>query len=199
MDSAVRRLLDIFGALSGLLLLWPLFVLIALRVKRDSPGPIFFWGPRMGKDGRPFRILKFRTMYERPESYYGPKITAQADDRITPIGHWLRDTKLNELPQLWNVLIGEMSLVGPRPEDPDLVQSWPKEVRRELLNVRPGITSPASVLYRDEEQLLNAGRLLDDYLRVILPSKLRLDLLYVRHRTLLSDLDGPLVAQRSAP
>ena len=189
LDSAVRRLLDIFGALLGLLLLSPLFVFIALRITRDSPGPVFYWGPRMGKDGRPFRILKFRTMYERQESYNGPKITAQSDDRITHIGHWLRDTKLNELPQLWNVLLGQMSLVGPRPEDPDLVQSWPKRVRRELLDVRPGITSPASILYRDEEQLLSAGRLLDDYLRIILPSKLRLDLLYVRNRTLLSDLD----------
>ncbi|MFZ0548011.1 MAG: sugar transferase [Candidatus Promineifilaceae bacterium] len=189
LDNAVRRLLDIIGAGLGLLLLMPLFLFIAWRIKRDSDGPSLYWGTRMGKNGRRFRILKFRTMYERPESYNGPKITAQTDNRITPIGHWLRDTKLNELPQLWNVLIGEMSLVGPRPEDPDLVQSWPKEVRQELLSVRPGITSPASILYRDEEQLLNAGGLLDDYLHVILPSKLRLDLLYVRHRTLLSDLD----------
>lgn len=189
LDSIVRRLLDIAGALLGLLLLSPLFILIALRIRRDSPGPVFYWGPRVGKDGRLFNILKFRTMFERPESYNGPKITAQADDRITPIGHWLRDTKLNELPQLWNVLKGDMSLVGPRPEDPNFVKSWPEEARRELLAVRPGITSPASVLYRGEEQLLSADRLLDDYLRVILPSKLRLDLLYVRHRTLLSDLD----------
>jgi lipopolysaccharide/colanic/teichoic acid biosynthesis glycosyltransferase len=189
LDNTVRRLLDVVGALLGLILLAPFFILIALRIKRDSPGPIFYWGPRVGKYGRPFNILKFRTMYERPESYNGPKITAQADNRITPIGHWLRDTKLNELPQLWNVLKGDMSFVGPRPEDPDLVKSWPREARRELLAVRPGITSPASVLYRSEEQLLSADRLLDDYLRVVLPSKLRLDLLYVRHRTLLSDLD----------
>lgn len=111
-------------------------------------------------------------MYERPESYAGPKITANGDGRITPVGQWLRNTKLNELPQLWNVLVGEMSLVGPRPEDPDYVAKWPAEARRELLQVRPGITSPASVLYRDEEQMMQIENRETDYLQKILPSKL---------------------------
>src|SRR5690606_29290266 len=104
--------------------------------------------------GKPFRILKFRTMYECPDSYQGPGITAKGDDRVTPVGQWLRHTKLNELPQLWNVLRGDMSLVGPRPEDPDFVKQWSAETRAELLAVRPGITSPASVLFPDEESLL---------------------------------------------
>ena len=113
----------------------------------------------------------------------------QGTRRITLFGHWLRDTKINELPQLWNVLKGDMSLVGPRPEDRDFVVHWPANVRDVLLSVRPGITSPASVLYRDEEVMLQSGNVVDEYLKIILPSKLRLDLLYVRHRSFLTDLD----------
>jgi lipopolysaccharide/colanic/teichoic acid biosynthesis glycosyltransferase len=143
----------------------------------------------MGLHGKRFKIIKFRTMVEAPESYLGPRVTAQDDPRITPIGRWLRDTKLNELPQLWNVLKGDMSLVGPRPEDPEITQRWNTEARREVLSVRPGITSPASVLYRDEENLLQSSQLMDTYLGSILPSKLRLDQLYVRHRSFWLDLD----------
>ena len=117
----------------------------------------------MGRGGRTFRILKFRTMYETPVSYSGPKVTAHDDPRVTPLGRWLRDTKLNELPQFWNVLKGDMSLVGPRPEDPDIAQSWPAAVRDEILSVRPGITSPASVLYRNEEALLCAEDVFRQY------------------------------------
>ena len=189
LDAAARRLLDIVASGIGLIILSPLFALIALLIRRDSPGPIFYWGPRMGRGGHPFRILKFRTMYEDDASYNGPGITGKGDRRITPTGQWLRDTKLNELPQLWNVLIGDMSLVGPRPEDPDFVQAWSEETRHVLLSVRPGITSPASVLYREEEQLITSHNVVDSYLRDIMPGKLRLDLLYVRHRTLLADLD----------
>jgi lipopolysaccharide/colanic/teichoic acid biosynthesis glycosyltransferase len=182
-------MLDVAIALLGFLILWPVFLLLAILIRRDSPGPIFYWGERVGRHGRPFRILKFRTMYETTASYSGPKVTGHGDPRITPLGHWLRDTKVNELPQLWNVLIGDMSVVGPRPEDSAFVAHWPAEVRQTLLSVRPGITSPASVLYRDEESLLPAGNVIDQYLRVILPSKLRLDLLYVQHRSFLTDLD----------
>lgn len=183
------RTLDLVGAGLGLLILAPFFALIAYRIKRDSPGPVYFRGRRAGRNGKPFYILKFRTMHEHPDSYQGPKVTAKGDRRITSIGRWLRDTKLNELPQLWNVLVGEMSLVGPRPEDPDIVATWPEDVRREILAVRPGITSPATVMYRDEENLLSSERLIDEYLHIIVPSKLRLDLLYIRNRTLLNDLD----------
>ena len=188
-DSAARRSLDILISGLGMVLLSPFFLLLAILVKRDSPGPLFFWGTRVGRHGRPFRILKFRTMYENSASYNGPKVTGNGDPRITPFGQWLRDTKINELPQLWNVLKGDMSLVGPRPEDQDFVAHWPADLREVLLSVRPGITSPASVLYRDEESMLQAGNVVDQYLKAILPSKLRLDYLYVNHRSFLTDLD----------
>lgn len=189
LDNFIRRTLDITLSLIGMIILAPLFIAVGIAIKRSSPGPIFYWGPRAGKDGKIFKILKFRTMYERKESYQGPKVTAENDPRITPLGHFLRQTKINELPQLWNVLIGDMSLAGPRPEDPTIVQEWPEEVRREILSVRPGITSPASVVYRNEEDLLHSANLMETYLWDILPTKLRLDQLYVRNRSFLTDLD----------
>jgi diguanylate cyclase (GGDEF)-like protein len=181
--------MDILLSLLGLIILSPLFLLIAVAIKRSSPGPIFYWGSRVGKNGKLFKILKFRTMYERKESYAGPKVTAEDDKRITPLGRTLRQTKANELPQLWNVIIGDMSLVGPRPEDPTIAAKWPEEVRREILKVKPGITSPASVVYRNEEDQLQSSNLMDTYLWDILPSKLRLDQIYVRSRSVLTDLD----------
>ena len=184
-----KRAFDFLVAVLGLVFLSPVFLFTAWRIKRDSPGPVFYHGPRVGRGGKPFDILKFRTMYESPESYNGPRVTGQDDSRVTSIGKFLRDTKLNELPQLWNVLMGEMSLVGPRPEDPEVAASWSNEVRQEVLSVRPGITSPASVLYRNEETLLSGGRVMDIYLGEILPSKLRLDQLYIRHHSFWGDLD----------
>jgi lipopolysaccharide/colanic/teichoic acid biosynthesis glycosyltransferase len=187
--KALKRIFDILMSALGLLFLSPVFGLMALVIKRESTGPVFFRGPRMGRGGKVFRILKFRTMRESPESYLGSRITAGDDKRITPLGRWLRDTKINEFPQLWNVLRGEMSLVGPRPEDPEVAKSWTRDVFQEILSVRPGITSPASVLYRHEEKLLKSGNVMDEYLRKILPDKQRLDLLYVRTRSFISDLD----------
>ncbi len=186
----LKRGFDICVALLGLVVLAPVFFLIAIVIRLNSPGPAFYRGPRVGWQGKPFGILKFRTMYERPQSYQGPRVTANGDARITPLGKWLRDTKLNELPQLWNVLVGEMSLVGPRPEDPTFVATWPEEVKREILSMRPGITSPASVSYRDEERRLNASSVMADYLEHIQPDKLRLDRMYVRHHSFMSDLDA---------
>jgi len=185
----LKRLFDLVASVLGLILLAPAFGLIAIGIKRDSPGPVFYRGLRMGLHNKPFKILKFRTMYETPESYNGARVTSEGDPRVTPFGKWLRDTKMNELPQVWNVLKGEMSLVGPRPEDVQIAESWPEEVQREVLSVRPGITSPASVVYRNEEQLLNGSGFMDDYLKQILPDKLRLDQLYVQNRSFLSDLD----------
>ena len=189
LDNWVRRLLDILASFFGLLFLSPFFLFFSIQLRRDSPGPVFFRGQRVGRRGREFGILKFRTMYEHPASYAGPRLTGSNDDRVTPFGRWLRDTKMNELPQLWNVLVGEMSLVGPRPEDPEIAAGWPPEIREELLSVRPGMTSPASINFRDEEKLLSSGNLMEDYLKQVLPSKLRLDLLYIRRRTVLNDLD----------
>ncbi|MBT3322826.1 MAG: hypothetical protein HN392_11135 [Anaerolineae bacterium] len=188
-NNALKRFVDITTALLGLLFLSPLFIFLALLIKRDTSGPVFFKGKRAGLRGKPFSILKFRTMYERPESYQGPCVTGNGDPRITRIGQWLRDTKLNEFPQLINVLRGEMSLVGPRPEDFDIAATWPENARKIILSIRPGITSPASILYRDEESRLSSGRVMDEYLGNILPDKLRLDQLYVANHTFLSDLD----------
>jgi lipopolysaccharide/colanic/teichoic acid biosynthesis glycosyltransferase len=187
--EGLKRAFDIVVSILGLLILSPFFILIALRLRNDSPGPLFFKGRRMGRWGEEFKILKFRTMYERPESYEGSKVTAKGDERITPFGKWMRETKINELPQLWNVLVGDMSMVGPRPEDPDIAATWPVDVRAEVLSVRPGITSPASILYRDEESLLIGTSIMDEYLQSILPEKLRLDQLYIRNHGFLSDLD----------
>lgn len=184
-----KRALDICGSLAGLLLLLPLFTIVAVRIRRHSPGPVFYRATRTGKDGKQFDMLKFRTMEQWHDPRRLAKVTAEDDPRVTPFGRRLRDAKINELPQLWNVLKGDMSLVGPRPEDPDIVASWSEEVRREVLSVKPGITSPASVLYRDEEALLSSQNWMQTYLKSILPTKLRLDQLYVRRRSFWLDLD----------
>jgi lipopolysaccharide/colanic/teichoic acid biosynthesis glycosyltransferase len=188
-SNAAKRLFDVLICVVCLLVLSPIFLVIAIIIKSDSPGPVFYRGKRLGKCGRVINILKFRSMYERPESYSGPRVTAQDDERVTRIGRWLRTSKTNELPQLWNVIIGDMSLVGPRPEDPEICSQWPDEVRHEILSVRPGITSPASVIFRNEEKMLKSSDVMDTYLGAIVPDKLRLDQLYVRHHSLLLDLD----------
>jgi len=189
LDVFAKRLLDIVASFFGLLFLMPVFVVIALLIKRDTPGPILYRGERLGKNCRVFKMLKFRTMYETSASYAGARVTAKGDERITPFGAWLRDTKINELPQLWNVLKGEMSIVGPRPEDVLVGNNWDEDDRKEILSVKPGITSPASILYHDEETLLNQNNLMESYFKDILPDKIRLDRLYVRNRTFGADLD----------
>lgn len=123
--KAAKRVFDILFASLGLIFLSPALLTVGILIMKESPGPALYGGPRVGRGGRRFRILKFRTMYERPESYNGPRLTSKDDPRITPLGHWLRNTKINELPQLWNVLVGDMSLVGPRPEDPEFIDSYP--------------------------------------------------------------------------
>jgi len=183
-----KRFFDFGTSLLGLLFLAPVFAVIAVAIKRDSEGPVFYQGDRIGRGAKPFKIIKFRTMDETPEAHNGPRITAQDDARITRLGRFLRDSKLNELPQLINVLKGEMSLVGPRPEDPSFVEHYSEE-QREVLSVRPGITSLASVIYSDEEKRLSVQDLSKTYLKDILPDKLRLDLLYVRNRSFFLDLD----------
>ncbi|MGB8983004.1 MAG: sugar transferase [Anaerolineales bacterium] len=188
-NGALKRGFDILAAFAGLLLLSPVFLLITVLLKRESSGPIFYRGRRAGQGGKCFEILKFRTMHERPENHKGPRVTARDDARITPLGHWLRDTKLNELPQLWNVLIGDMSMVGPRPEDYDIALKWPKDAQQEVLSVRPGITSPASIIYRDEEKMLAGADFMTTYYQDILPDKMRLDRIYVRHHAMLGDID----------
>lgn len=183
-----KRLLDFVSALFGLLLLAPLFALIAVAIKAESPGPVFFRQERVGRHGRPFRIFKFRTMAATPAGGAGPQVTAAGDRRVTRVGAILRRFKLDELAQLIDVLRGTMSLVGPRPEVPRYVEHYPVEWRERLLSVRPGITDFASVRYRDEGELLAAA---DDpereYLEVVLPAKLRYALDYVDNPTLGTD------------
>jgi len=130
---ALKRGFDIVVSALALVLISPILGFIALAIRHDSPGPVIYRGPRTGRGGKTFKIYKFRTMYENPQSYSGPQVTAHDDPRVTPFGHWLRDTKINELPQLLNVLKGDMSLVGPRPEDPTITQSWPRKVKEEVL------------------------------------------------------------------
>jgi lipopolysaccharide/colanic/teichoic acid biosynthesis glycosyltransferase len=189
LSNLVIRVFNVLIAFFGLLILFPVLTFFALLIVHESPGPIFYWSLRVGRGGRLFHMYKFRTMREEPASYSGPRITAHDDDRVTPLGAWLRKTKINELPQLWNVLKGDMNLVGPRPEDPEIVATWPEDVRQELLSVQPGITSPASIVYRHEEKLLNHKTVEKDYLSNIVPDKLRLDQLYVRNRSMLTNLD----------
>jgi len=183
----VKRAFDILSSAAGLALLSPLLVVIAAAVKLDSPGPVLFRGQRVGRYGREFHIWKFRTMVAGAERA-GPGITVANDSRVTRVGRLLRRTKLDELPQLVNVLRGEMSLVGPRPEDPRYVALYPPEQRAQVLSVRPGVTSPASVRFRDEESALSGEDWETAYVQTVMPAKLALDLEYVQNASLLRDV-----------
>ena len=187
--NLVVRLRDVIIATFCLILLSPFLILIVTLIKRDSPGPIFYKAIRVGKKGHLFKMWKFRTMWDDCDSISQIRLTCSNDSRVTPLGRWLRHTKINELPQLINVLKGEMSLVGPRPEDPEYSQIWTEEEREELLSILPGITSPASLLFRKEEEMLEGTQLLETYFGSIQPDKVRLDLLYVRHRSIWLDLN----------
>ncbi|MCE7949272.1 MAG: sugar transferase [Chloroflexi bacterium CFX4] len=181
-----KRAFDVVVSLAALILLSPLLIGAALAIKLGSPGPIFYRAVRVGRHGVPFKLYKFRSMIVNADRL-GAGITTANDARITGIGRFLRRTKLDELPQLINVLRGEMSLVGPRPEDPRYVALYSPEQRR-VLAVRPGITSLASVRYRHEEALLEGADWEQVYLQTIMPDKLAIDLEYVERATLLSDL-----------
>ena len=182
----IKRSFDFLSALIGLIVLSPLFLITSLIIKLTSAGSIFHRGKRVGLNGRLFALYKFRTMVANAANM-GPAITAKGDARITPFGRILRLTKIDELPQLINVLKGDMSLVGPRPEDLRyVVQYTPRE--REILNVRPGITSAASLVYRNEEEVLAGPDWETTYRTKVLPTKLSIDLDYLSKRTFLSDL-----------
>jgi FlaA1/EpsC-like NDP-sugar epimerase/lipopolysaccharide/colanic/teichoic acid biosynthesis glycosyltransferase len=180
------RGLDLIASGLGLLLLSPVFLIIGVVIKSTSAGPVFYKGERVGQGGRLFKLYKFRTMYLNADRN-GPGITIKDDPRITPAGRFLRRTKLDELPQLINVFRGEMSLVGPRPEDPRYVTLYTPR-QRQVLAVRPGITSLASLHYREEETLLSGDNWESVYREQVLPSKLALDLAYLQQRTLWTDL-----------
>jgi len=183
-----KRLFDLVCSGIGLLLLSPVLVVVAVWIKLDSPGPVMFRQERVGRHGRPFRIHKFRTMRVDAPAL-GPQITIGADPRITRSGQFLRASKLDELPQLWDVFRGAMSLVGPRPEVPRYVAMYPAELRELVLSVRPGITDPASLTYRHESEVL--ARAADperEYVEVVMPAKLKLAADYVRQASLAGDL-----------
>jgi lipopolysaccharide/colanic/teichoic acid biosynthesis glycosyltransferase len=172
-----KRAFDLFWSVLGLVVLSPLLLLVAILVKLEDGGPVFFRQVRIGRGGHPFRIWKFRTMVVDAERQ-GRAITVGQDRRITRIGRYLRSTKLDEFPQLLNVLAGEMSLVGPRPEVPRYVDHY-TEAQRAILGLRPGITDLASIKYRNESDLL--GQAEDPeatYVQVVLPDKIRINLAY---------------------
>ncbi len=183
-----KRLFDLLLSSIGLLLLAPVLLLIALLIKLDSAGPVMFRQERVGRFGQPFRIHKFRTMRHEPAGQ-GLQITVGADRRITRVGGFLRASKLDELPQLLDVWLGDMSLVGPRPEVPRYVAHYPAELRDKVLSVRPGITDIASIEYRDEGAVL--ARAADPeraYIHEVLPHKLALAARYVERSSLWLDV-----------
>jgi lipopolysaccharide/colanic/teichoic acid biosynthesis glycosyltransferase len=183
-----KRLFDLFAATLGLLLLLPVGLAVALWIKLDAPGPVFFRQQRVGRHGVPFSIHKFRTM-RVDAAARGLPLTVGADPRITRAGAFLRRTRLDELPQLIDVLQGTMSLVGPRPEVPRYVAHYPPALRERVLAVRPGITDPASLDFIDEASLLAAAADPErEYIERILPLKLQRAADYAEHANLRSDL-----------
>lgn len=182
---ACKRVFDILCSLLGLVVLSPVLLVVSVLVAVTSPGGVFFRQERIGKDGRPFRIFKFRSMRK---DNAGLKITTGNDSRITPVGRFLRKSKIDELPQLINVLVGDMSFVGPRPEVADYVDLY-TPYQRQVLLVRPGITGLASIRFRNENDLLTAS---DDpnrtYVEQIMPRKIDLDLEYIPHASVFYDI-----------
>ena len=183
----MKRFFDISCSSIGLIILLPLFTVVAILIKLDSQGPVFFRQQRIGKNFRPFRIYKFRTMTtDAPKK--GPQITVGGDKRVTCIGRILRKYKIDELPQLINVLKGDMSLVGPRPEVEKYVELY-KEDYKHILQIRPGITDISSITYRDEEGVLMGRKDPEAYYRhVLLPEKIRLAREYIDRASFFYDL-----------
>ena len=181
----IKRVFDVVVSSAALAVSAPLMALIALAIKSTSEGPIIFTQERVGRRGKPFRIFKFRTMRIND----GPAVSTTTDPRITRVGRLLRASKLDELPQFANVVRGEMSLVGPRPEVREYVEKWPDELRPVILSVRPGITDPASIQFRNEAEILAS---VDDpethYVETILPQKAAAYAEYVRTRSFTGDL-----------
>lgn len=184
----LKRAFDVLFAAAVLLLLSPLLLGVAAWIRFDSRGPVLFRQVRVGRGGREFRILKFRTMHVDAPAR-GPQITVGRDPRITRAGHFLRRYKLDEFPQFINVLVGDMSVVGPRPEVPRYVAMYPAATRALVLSVRPGITDLASIEYRDENELL--GRSADPertYVEQVMPAKLAYCERYVQERSFAGDI-----------
>jgi lipopolysaccharide/colanic/teichoic acid biosynthesis glycosyltransferase len=183
--AMLKRALDVFVAAVALVVLSPVLAVAVVLIWLSDPGPILYHGVRIGRDGAPFRMLKLRTM--RVRAIEGAAITTRNDPRVTPIGRFLRKSKLDELPQLINVMRGDMSLVGPRPEAPVYVALYtPYQFR--ALSVRPGITGLTQIVYRDESQLLAGDDPETLYRTVAMPAKLKIDVFYVEYQSLWLDL-----------
>ncbi len=183
----IKRFIDIILSLSGLILLFPFFLLIAVLIKKEDGGSVFFRQVRVGQNGKPFKIYKFRTMVENAERL-GVKVTKEDDPRITEIGKFLRKYKIDELPQLINVLKGEMSFVGPRPEVPKYVELF-RDDYEEILKVKPGITDYASLEYKDENKLLKGVENPEEiYIKEILPVKIKYYKRYIKDISFLTDI-----------
>ena len=179
----MMRAFDLLASLLGIVVLLPFLMLIAVVIKLEGRGPVFFRQVRIGKGGRPFRIWKFRTMVVDAERL-GRQLTVGEDHRITRTGNWLRSWKLDELPQLINVLLGEMAFVGPRPEVPRYVSLYTEE-QRKVLNLRPGITDLASIAYRNESELLQGSEDPETfYIQRVMPDKIRINLDYAQRSTI---------------
>ena len=183
----LKRSFDLVSSLLGLVLLAPFFLIVALLIKLDTTGPVFFRQVRVGRLGKPFRIHKFRTMVTDAEKR-GLQITVGSDARVTRVGALLRQYKLDELPQLIDVLIGDMSLVGPRPEVPKYVDCWSDDVRDLILSIRPGITDQASIEFRSENEILEkADNPHQTYIEDVLPIKLAYYVDYVKNQSFVLD------------
>ncbi|HNO35657.1 MAG: sugar transferase [Nitrospira sp.] len=187
-DYLGRRLLDVCGAAAGLLCLLPLFLLISIWIKIDSKGPVFYRAIRLGRYGKPFQMFKFRSMRADADKV-GALITPDKDSRVTRVGGFLRKFKLDELPQLINVLKGEMSLVGPRPEAALYFDYYSPDEKRAVLSVRPGMTDYGSLRFHDEGRLLaGSADPIQTYLDLIREPKVRAQLEYIRDQSLLLDI-----------
>jgi len=182
----LKRIFDIIISLIGIVLLLPLMCIVSIIILITSPGPIFYGSPRAGKNGRIFKMVKFRTMIVNADKV-GSLITAGNDPRITSIGRYLRNYKWDELPSLWNVLKGDMSFVGPRPENPKSVDLYNPE-QKNVLKVRPGITSLATIKYRYEEEILAEADNLEDAYFKIMQDKLNIELEYLQQYSFTMDV-----------
>ncbi len=182
----MKRLFDLLCSLTGLVIMLPIGLIVSLCIVADSPGGVFFRQVRIGKGGKPFRIYKFRSMTNT--TVKGSELTVGADSRITRVGRVIRKAKIDELPQLINVLIGDMSIVGPRPEVPKYVVFY-SEKEREVFQVRPGITDLASIRFRNENDILATKNHPEDYyIQYLLPQKLELSRIYIEHQSFWLDL-----------
>ena len=184
-----KRLFDIIVAAVVLLLTSPLIVAAMIGIKLSSPGPVFHRGHRVGKDGVPYLMHKLRTMHVQAQGSAGPVITGPNDPRIFAFGKWLRRTKIDELPQFVDVLAGTMSVVGPRPEDPEIVEKYYTERQKLTLNVKPGVTSPAAIYYsRHADMKLSDDAVVGSYVEDVLSEKLDVELAYIDRASLATDL-----------